>query len=36
MSDLTDSELDITKGGITPVLFAAGFAVGYAVSKGWL
>ncbi|QSJ19974.1 hypothetical protein JYQ62_15430 [Nostoc sp. UHCC 0702] len=36
MSDLTDSELDITKGGITPTLFVAGFAVGYAVSKGWL
>ncbi|MEH2205416.1 MAG: hypothetical protein V7K53_15260 [Nostoc sp.] len=35
MNDLTDSELDITKGGMTPVFTAGvivGFTVGLAVS----
>ncbi|OUL23067.1 hypothetical protein BV378_24650 [Nostoc sp. RF31YmG] len=32
MSDLTDSELDATKGGITPAVFFAGVAVGIAIT----
>ncbi|MEH1914081.1 hypothetical protein [Nostoc sp.] len=36
LSELTDTEIDGTKGGITPAVFLGGVAVGYAISKGWL
>ncbi|MFN6526289.1 hypothetical protein [Nostoc sp. ChiSLP03a] len=32
MNDLTDSELDITKGGLTPAVFFAGVAVGVGIT----
>ncbi|MCC5610089.1 hypothetical protein LC612_25825 [Nostoc sp. CHAB 5834] len=36
LSELTDTEIDGTKGGITPAVFLIGVGVGYAISKGWL
>ncbi|WP_138498531.1 hypothetical protein [Nostoc sp. PA-18-2419] len=32
MNDLTDSELDMTKGGLTPAVFFAGVAAGIAIT----
>ncbi|MGD1699137.1 class IIb bacteriocin, lactobin A/cerein 7B family [Dapis sp. BLCC M229] len=33
ISELTEEELNFTKGGITPAFFAAGFVAGYVAGK---